>query len=56
MTEDALKACQDHAQAALKKLVDTLLPTRWLIREIVNVVTKQIKPMLESTCLMYWQP
>lgn len=38
MTEDALKAGQNHVQVALKKLLDVLPPTHWLIQEIVDVM------------------
>jgi len=31
LTEDALKASQNHVQTALKKLLDVLPPAHWLV-------------------------
>ena len=38
MTEDALKASQNHFQVTLKKLLAVLPPTNWLIQKIVDVM------------------
>lgn len=38
MTEDALKKSQEHVQAALKKLLDSLPPGHWLIQDIADVI------------------
>ena len=38
MTEDALKKSQDHVQAALKKLLDSLPAGHWLMQEVADVI------------------
>jgi len=38
MTEDALKASQNHVQAALKKLTEALPPTHWLMQDVVDAM------------------
>lgn len=38
ITEDALKKSQDHVQAALKKLLDSLPPGHWLMQEVADVI------------------
>ncbi len=38
LTEDALKASQNHVQTALKKLLDALPPAHWLVQEVADVI------------------
>ncbi len=38
LTEDALKASQNHVQTALRKLADVVPPTHWLAQDIADVM------------------